>query len=80
VRIKQGEVDNIERQTNRDIGQIIDALLTRFEDKCIKNGVNINMLEHLIEILKNVDIFQSPLTETANKIKLEKKRLKESHV
>ena len=69
----QGEVDNIERQRNGDIRQIIDVILTIFEDRCIKKGVNINILEHLMDILKNVDIFQTPLKMTANKIKMEKK-------
>ena len=63
----------MERTKNGDIRQILDAVLTKFEDRCMQKGVNINMLEHLIDVLKNVDIFQTPLNMTANKIKKEKK-------
>eukprot|EP00092_Neocalanus_flemingeri_P004409 GFUD01004743.1.p1 GENE.GFUD01004743.1~~GFUD01004743.1.p1 ORF type:complete len:248 (+),score=86.68 GFUD01004743.1:268-1011(+) len=74
VRIKQGEVDHIERQKNGDIRQIIDAVLTKFEDRCMQKKVNINMLDHLIKILKKEEIFLTPLNKLANKIKEEKKK------
>ena len=73
-----GEVDNIERQKNGDIHQIIDAVLTKFEERCMKKEVNINVPKHVIDVLKNVDIFQTPLNMTANKIKKELKKLDNS--
>jgi len=73
IRIKQGEVDFIERKMSGDIMQILDIALTKFEDRCIQNGMNIDILDHLIEVLKNEDIFLTPLLMTAEKIKKEKK-------
>jgi len=78
LRIKQGEVDYIERKFNGDIKQILYTVLTKFEDSCIKRRVNVNMLEHLIDIFKKVEIFGTPLNRLANEIKMEKKKI-ENH-
>ena len=71
-----GEIDFIEKEKNGDIQQILNVVLTKFEDRCVAKGVNIDILEHIIDILKNIEIFQTPLNMTANKIKREKKKLK----
>jgi len=76
LRIKSGEVNYFESEENGDIQKILDAVLTKFEDNCIQRGVNIDILEHIIDVLKNVDIFQTPLNMSANKIKRERKKLK----
>jgi len=76
LRIKSGEVNYIESEENGDVQKILDAVLTKFEDNCIQRGVNIDILEHIIDVLKNVDIFQTPLNMSANKIKRERKKLK----
>eukprot|EP00092_Neocalanus_flemingeri_P003815 GFUD01004109.1.p1 GENE.GFUD01004109.1~~GFUD01004109.1.p1 ORF type:complete len:247 (+),score=90.30 GFUD01004109.1:1786-2526(+) len=78
IRIRQGEVDHIERLKNGDIRQILDIVLTKFEDRCMQRGVNINMLDHLIDILKKEEIFGTPLNMLANKIKKEKQKLENS--
>lgn len=75
IRIKQGEVDYVERQQNGDIRLILHTVLTRFEERCMQKGVHINILDHLINILKNQDIFMTPLNRLANDIKKEKKKL-----
>ena len=71
-----GEVNYIESEENGDVQKILDAVLTKFEDNCIQRGVNIDILEHIIDVLKNVDIFQTPLNMSANKIKRERKKIK----
>ena len=60
---------------NGDIKQILHTVLTKFEDRCMQRGVNIDMLDHLIDILKKEEIFGKPLTGLANKIKKEKKKI-----
>ena len=71
-------MDYIERKFNGDIKQILYTVLTKFEDSCIKRRVNVNMLEHLIDIFKKVEIFGTPLNRLANEIKMEKKKI-ENH-
>ena len=44
----------------------------------MKKEININVPKHVIDVLKNVDIFQTPLNMTANKIKKELKKLDNS--
>jgi len=75
LRIKQGEVDRIESKHNGDIKQILHTVLTEFEDRCMKRGVNVNMLDHLIHILKKEEIFGTPLNRLASDIKKEKKKI-----
>jgi len=79
LRIKQGEVDHIERLKNGDIGQILHTVLTKFEDRCMQRGVNINMMDHLIDILRREEIFGTPLNMLANKIKEEKKKIENNY-
>ena len=74
-----GEVDHIERLKNGDIGQILHTVLTKFEDRCMQRGVNINMMDHLIDILRREEIFGTPLNMLANKIKEEKKKIENNY-
>ena len=68
-------MEHIEEQKHSNIDKIIDTVLTNFEYRCMQKGVNIDMLQHLEDILKNEDIFVTPLNMTANKVKKEKKNL-----
>ena len=68
-------MDHIERQKSGDIRQILDTVLTKFEDRCMQKGVNLNLIDHLIDILKKEEIFLTPLNMLANKIKREKKKI-----
>ena len=70
-----GEVDRIESKHNGDIKLILHTVLTEFEDRCMKRGVNVNMLDHLIHILKKEEIFGTPLNRLASDIKKEKKKI-----
>lgn len=75
VRIRQGEVDRIEKEQEYNIIQIVDKVLTKFEDRCMQIRLRINLLDHLISILQNEDIFQPPLNKIARFIKEEKKKM-----
>ena len=69
-------MDHINEQKNGNVHEIIDTVLTKFEYRCMQKGVNIDMLQHLEDILKNKEIFVTSLNMTANKVKKGKKRLK----
>ena len=69
-----GEFDHIERQTGGDTLTNIDFVITMFEDRCMKEGVKVNMLDHLVDILKNEEIFTPPFNLLARTIKKEKKK------
>ena len=68
-------MDRIESKHNGDIKLILHTVLTEFEDRCMKRGVNVNMLDHLIHILKKEEIFGTPLNRLASDIKKEKKKI-----
>eukprot|EP00092_Neocalanus_flemingeri_P046720 GFUD01052663.1.p1 GENE.GFUD01052663.1~~GFUD01052663.1.p1 ORF type:complete len:195 (+),score=44.32 GFUD01052663.1:51-635(+) len=70
VRIKQGEFDDIEKQMNGDIPLILNTVLSLFEDRCMKFGVKIDLLDHIIDILKRKEIFGTSML--ADKIKKER--------
>jgi len=73
IRIKQGEVDRLERYHNGDVEEILHAVITKFEDRCIERRINVKMLEHIIDLLKNKEIFGQPFNKLASQIEAEKK-------
>eukprot|EP00092_Neocalanus_flemingeri_P046721 GFUD01052664.1.p1 GENE.GFUD01052664.1~~GFUD01052664.1.p1 ORF type:complete len:116 (+),score=19.24 GFUD01052664.1:23-349(+) len=70
VRIKPGEFNNIEHQLNGGIPLILNTVLTLFEDRCMKFGVKMDLLDHIINLLERKEIFGTSML--ANKIKNEK--------
>lgn len=76
LKLKLGKIGEFEEKHNGDIKKILDDVLTHFEDNCLKSSVTIDMLKHISKVLKNVDIFTTPLNLTANKIKREREKLK----
>ena len=68
-------MDLLERQKNGDIQRILYSGLATFEERCMKKYVNVNMLDHIIDVLKSEEIFVTPFNKLANHIKKEKKKL-----
>jgi len=79
IRVKQGEVDRIEREHNGNVERILYAVVTKFEDKCIQNRINVKMIDHIIDVLKSERIFGGSFyKKLASEIKAEQKKL-ENH-
>jgi len=72
IRIKQGEVDRLELEHNGDVEQILLAVITKFEDRCIQRRVNVKMLDHIIDLLKKREVFGTPFNKLAKQIEEEK--------
>ena len=51
-------------------------MLTVFEYRCVKEAVNVDLLQHVVEILMDKNVFGTPLTMTANKIKKHQEKMK----
>ena len=69
IRIKQGEVDKIETQCDRNVEKILNLCLTIFEDRCRKEKVTLDLVIHFADILTNPMIFDKPYIRLASKIK-----------
>ena len=69
IRIKQGEVDKIETQCDRNVEKILNLCLTIFEDRCAKEKVTVDLVIHFADILSNPMIFHTPYIRLASMIK-----------
>ena len=67
-----GEVDRLELEHNGDVEQILLAVITKFEDRCIQRRVNVKMLDHIIDLLKKREFFGTPFNKLAKQIEEEK--------
>jgi len=55
IRIRQGEVDRIDRNCST-MDQKLRAVFSEFIDRCRKNNVYPNMVEHVCDILKSKEV------------------------
>ena len=51
-------------------------MLTTFEYRCLKESVNVDLVQHVVDILMDENVFGTPLTMTANKIKKHQEKMK----
>jgi len=75
IRLRQGDVDRMERQNSDDIRKLLRQVVEKFEDNCRRHNVTIDVTDHIIEVLKNEEIFFPPYKSLARKIKEAKKEL-----
>ena len=69
VRVRQGEVDRIEREAGGDILAILKAVIQRFEDRCVAAGVQQDLVEHISMVLESEEVFEPPLRRLAREVR-----------
>ena len=62
IRIRQGDLDRLERTFAGNRTKIMNCALVDFERNCQKYEVNINIAQHVVEVLKDKDILFPPYT------------------
>ena len=62
IRIRQGDLDRLERTFAGDRMKIMNCALVDFERNCQRYQVNINIAQHVVEVLKDKDILFPPYT------------------
>ena len=60
VRVKQGEVDNIEREEGGNIIKIVKRVVELFGQRCATAGVSEDLGEHMAKVLESRDLFERP--------------------
>ena len=60
VGVKQGDFDRIERDQDGDYQKTVMTCLYRFEKNCQINAVSIDVTQHVIDLLKNEQVFSPP--------------------
>ena len=60
IRIRQGDLDRLERTFAGNRMKIMNCALVDFERNCQKYEVNINIAQHVVEVLKDKDILFPP--------------------
>jgi len=61
VRVRQGEVDNIEREEGGNTVKIIKRVVELFGQRCATAGVSEDLGEHVAKVLESHDVFEPPL-------------------
>ena len=61
VRVKQGEVDNIEREEGGNTIKIVKRVVELFGKRCADAGVTEELVEHIAKVLESHDVFEPPL-------------------
>ena len=59
VRLVQGEVDRIDRQCNT-LHEKLHVLINTFVLRCKMYGANLDLIDHLIEVLSSERVFHTP--------------------
>jgi len=67
VRIRQGEVDRIDRNY-ASMEQKLAAVFSTFINRCKENNVFPNLVEHVCDILKSKEVFGFPFNQLARQI------------
>lgn len=75
IRLRQGELDRMERQYDADIRKLLRQAVENFEDNCRRHNVNIDVTDHIIDVLRQEEILDPPYRSLARKIKEAKKGL-----
>lgn len=78
VRVRQGEVDRIEREQRGNTPGVIKKVVEEFESKCQQAGVSLNMVEHMAALLESQEVFEPPLRRLARELREEAKKEKKS--
>ena len=60
VGVKQGDFDRVEREEDGDYQKTVMKCLTKFERNCQRNAVTIDVTQHVIDLLKNEQVFSPP--------------------
>jgi len=68
VRVRLGDIDDLERSHPGKVTMVVRRCLDLFERNCQQNSVNIDVTSHVIELLRNKRILHPPYTRLANKI------------
>jgi len=68
VRVRMGDIDDLERSHPGKVTLVVRRCLDLFERNCQQNFVNIDVTNHVIELLKNKRILHPPYTRLANKM------------
>ena len=74
VRVRQGEVDTIEREFVGNVGKILKVVVQRFEDRCLTAGVQGDLVEHIASLLESEEVFEPPLRRMARELREERGR------
>jgi len=69
VRVRQGEVDNIEREEGGNTIEIIKRVVGLFSQRCTTAGVSEDLGEHMAKVLESHDVFEPPLRRLAREIR-----------
>jgi len=67
IRVRQGEVDRIDRQYS-SMEEKLSRVFNIFMSRCGENHVFPNLLEHVCDILKSKDVFGFPFNRLAKQI------------
>ena len=60
IRLRQGDIDSLERKNKFNIRDILKEAIEMFERNCQINNVSINMTNHVIDVLKDRSVMFSP--------------------
>jgi len=69
VGVRQGDFDRIEREEDGDYQKTVMKCLTRFERNCQRNDVTIDVTQHVIDLLKNEQVFSPPYKKIAKELR-----------
>lgn len=75
IRVREGDLNRLERRNCDDTRNTLRQALEQFERNCIKNNVNIDVTDHIIDILLNEEILDLPYKRLARQIKEAKRSL-----
>ena len=78
VRVRQGEVDRIEREQRGNTLGVIKRVIEEFESKCQQAGVSVDMVEHMAMLLESQEVFEPPLRRLARELREEAKKERKS--
>ena len=59
--MRQGEVDNIEREEGGNTIEIVKRVVQLFAQRCATAGVSEDLGEHMAKVLESHDVFEPPL-------------------
>jgi len=69
VRVRQGEVDNIEREEGGNTIEIVKRVVQLFAQRCATAGVSEDLGEHMAKVLESHDVFEPPLRRMARELR-----------
>jgi len=76
VRVRQGEVDNIEREEGGNTIKIVKRVIELFGQRCATAGVSEDIGEHMAKVLESHDVFEPPLRRLARELRAEREKEK----